>query len=51
LKPSEQNLNKDEIIEVVKYPLVETLEMIDRGRISDGLTMLALQRVWLYLQR
>ena len=51
LKLSEQNLDPDEIIEVVKYPLDETLEMIDQGRISDALTMLALQRAWLYLQK
>jgi ADP-ribose pyrophosphatase len=51
LKPTEQNLDKDEIIEVVKYPLDETLEMIDRGQISDALTMLALQRAWWYLQK
>jgi len=51
LKPSEQNLDPDEIIEVVKYPLDEALEMIDQGQISDALTMLALQRAWLYLRK
>jgi len=51
LKPTEQKLDKDEIIEIVKYPFEETLEMIERGRISDALTVLALQRAWFFLQK
>lgn len=51
LKESEQKLDKDEIIEIVKYPLNETLEMIEQGLISDALTILSLQRAWFYLQR
>jgi hypothetical protein len=46
-----QARNKDEIIEIVKYPLNETLEMIEQGQISDALTILALQRAWFYLQK
>ena len=46
---SERNLDKDEIIEVVKYPLEETMTMIDEGKISDALTILGLQRAWIYL--
>jgi hypothetical protein len=42
---------KDEIIEIVKYPFEETLEMIGHGRISDALTVLALQRAWFFLQK
>ena len=45
-----QNLDKDEIIDVVKYPIEDTMNMIDDGIIIDALTILALQRVWLYLQ-
>jgi ADP-ribose pyrophosphatase len=48
---SRQKLDKDEIIEVVKYPFEETMKMIERGRIKDGMTLLALQRSWFYLQK
>jgi ADP-ribose pyrophosphatase len=50
LVPSSQNLDKDEIIEIVNYPLARTLQMIEDGRITDALTILSLQRTWLYLQ-
>lgn len=51
LKRSEQKLDKDEIIEIVKYPFEETLELIEQGQISDALTILALQRAWFYLRK
>jgi ADP-ribose pyrophosphatase len=51
LKQSEQRLDKDEIIEIMKYPFEGTLELIERGQISDALTILALQRTWFYLQK
>ena len=51
LKQSEQKLDKDEIIEIVNYPLNETLEMIEQGQINDAVTILALQRAWFYLQK
>ena len=51
LRKSEQNLDKDEIIEVVKYPFDEALKMIGDRRISDALTVLSLQMVWFYLNR
>jgi hypothetical protein len=50
LTVSRQNLDKDEIIEVVQYPIEDTLKMISAGQIADGLTILALQSAWLYLQ-
>lgn len=50
LSVSRQNLDKDEIIEVVQYPIEDTLKMISAGQIADGLTILALQSAWLYLQ-
>lgn len=50
LTVSRQNLDKDEIIEVVQYPLEDTLKMISDGKITDALTILALQSAWLYLQ-
>jgi ADP-ribose pyrophosphatase len=46
-----RNLDKDEIIDVVEYPISETMNMIDDGKITDALTILSLQRAWLYLQR
>jgi ADP-ribose pyrophosphatase len=45
-----RNLDKDEIIDVVEYPISETMNMIDDGKITDALTILSLQRAWLYLQ-
>ena len=50
LTVSRQNLDKDEIIEVVQYPIEDTLKMISDGKITDGLTILALQSAWLYLR-
>jgi ADP-ribose pyrophosphatase len=50
LTPSRQKLDQDEIIKVVMHPLDQALEMITSGRITDALTMLSLQRAWLYLK-
>ena len=49
LKPSRQNLDKDEIIEVVKYSPEKLKKMINDGSITDALTILSLQYVWEYL--
>jgi 8-oxo-dGTP pyrophosphatase MutT (NUDIX family) len=46
LTPSKQNLDDDEIIEVVNYPLKQALQMVDEGRITDALTVLSLQMAW-----
>ncbi len=51
LTPSEQNLDKDEIIEVVRYPLEEVMDMISKGLLKDSLTIIALHQAWLYLQK
>lgn len=48
---TQRNLDKDEIIDVVKYPLSDAMNMIDDGQIRDALTVLGLQRAWLYLTR
>lgn len=45
-----RNLDKDEIIDVVKYPFEKALNLIGDGHISDGLTILSLQMAWFYLQ-
>lgn len=50
LTPSKQNLDQDEIIEVVRYPLDQVLAMIWKGRITDALTILSIQRAWFYLK-
>lgn len=50
LSLTEQNLDPDEIIKVVECPLDEALQMIETGRITDALTILALQRTFFYLK-
>ena len=50
LSRSNQNLDRDEIIDVVKYPLEDTIKMIDEGKIVDALTILALQQTWIFLR-
>jgi len=50
LKPSVQNLDKDEIIHVVRYPFEELMAFIAEGKITDALTILSLYRVQAYLQ-
>ena len=49
LIPARQKLDKDEIIEVVRYPFEQTLRMIADGRITDALTVLSLQKAWFYI--
>ncbi len=51
LSISKQNLDPDEIINVVECPLDEALQMIETGRITDALTILALHRAFYYLNR
>ena len=50
LSLTKQNLDPDEIIKVVEYPLDEALQMIETGRITDALTILALQWAWFRLK-
>lgn len=45
-----QRLDKDEILEIVHYPLEQTLDMILDGRITDALTVLSLQKAWFYIR-
>ena len=42
LTPAEQDLDPDEIIEVVTYPLEKAVQMIDAGKITDALTILSI---------
>jgi len=46
LNPAKQNLDHDEILEVIHYPLEEVLQMVSDGRITDALTVLSIQMVW-----
>jgi len=50
LSLTKQNLDPDEIIKVVEYPLDQALQMIETGKISDALTILALQWAWLRIK-
>ena len=50
LTPAKQNLDPDEIIKVVTYPLEKALQMIDEGKITDALTILSIQMAWIKLK-
>jgi len=50
LVKTQQNLDSDEIIDIIKYPLEDALKMIDDGCITDALSILGLQMAWLHLQ-
>lgn len=42
LRPVPQDLDKDEVLEVVRLPMDETLAMIRDGRIQDAMTIVGL---------
>lgn len=44
LRPAEQALEFDEVIEVLEMPLSESLDLIARGEITDSKTLCALMR-------
>jgi len=50
LTTSKQNLDQDEIINVVKYPLNEVMRMIGEGVITDALTILSIQQARRHIQ-
>jgi ADP-ribose pyrophosphatase len=50
LKPTRQNLDKDEIIDVVTNTPDQLKEMINTGLITDALTVLSLQHAWEFLR-
>jgi len=50
LKPSHQNLDQDEILQVVTYPWEELMQLLEEGAITDALSVLALQQVRLHRQ-
>lgn len=51
LSPAEQNLDKDELVDVHEIPLEEALRMIEQGAIQDGKTISALHLASNRLQR
>jgi ADP-ribose pyrophosphatase len=51
LTPAKQNLDPDEVIEVVNYPLEKAVLMIDEGKITDALTILSIQMAWNRIKR
>ncbi len=50
LKPTRQNLDKDEIIDVVKYSPDQLKDMMNDSIITDALTILSLQHAWEFLR-
>ena len=50
LTPSQQRLDQDEIIHIVKYSFDDAMRLINNGSITDALTIAAIYRVWIYLQ-
>ena len=50
LSMGQQNLDQDEIIRIVEFPLEDVMTMIGNGSIIDALTILAIQKVWIYLK-
>ena len=50
LTPAEQDLDPDEIIDVVTYPLEKAVQMIDAGEITDTLTIACIQMAWIRLK-
>jgi len=45
LSPVPQALEQDELIELLRLPLADALELVARGEITDGKTLCALMRV------
>lgn len=50
LTASQQNLDQDEIIHPVAYSFDDAMQLINAGRITDALTIMAIYRAWIYLQ-
>jgi ADP-ribose pyrophosphatase len=50
LTVSQQNLDQDEIIHIVKYTFDDAMQLINQGRITDALTIMAIYRAWVYLK-
>lgn len=51
LKPGRQQLDRDEVLEVVEWPLEKAIAGIQDGTIRDAKTIIGLQWVYLYLSR
>jgi ADP-ribose pyrophosphatase len=51
LTPGAQNLEESEVLEVKKIPLEKTLDMIQKGLIKDGKTIIGLHSAWIHLKK
>ena len=49
LTVSQQCLDQDEIIHIVKYTFDEAMQLIHNGHITDALTIMSIYRAWIYL--
>jgi ADP-ribose pyrophosphatase len=47
LKTGRQQLDRDEVLEVIEMPLLETIRMIETGAIRDAKSIVGLQTVYL----
>ena len=48
---TEQNLDSDEFLDVVKLPFDEALRMVMDGTIKDSKTMIVIMKAWLLLNK
>ncbi|RMH08193.1 MAG: NUDIX hydrolase [Nitrospirae bacterium] len=51
LKPGRQHLGSDEVLQVVRFPLEQTIALINNGTIRDGKTIIGLQATYLRLPK
>jgi ADP-ribose pyrophosphatase len=51
LTPGAQNLEESEVLEVKTIQLEKCLEMIKKGLIKDGKTIIAIQSAWIHLNK
>lgn len=47
---SDQNLDEDEFLDVVKIPFEKALEMVMNGELKDSKTMIIIMKAWLMMQ-
>jgi len=50
LTASKQNLDQDEIIHTVEYSFDQAMKLIEKGKITDALTIMSIFRAWMHLQ-
>jgi ADP-ribose pyrophosphatase len=50
LKVEHQNPDDDEFVTLLRIPFTEAMQMIETGEITDGKSIVCLQRVWNWMQ-